>query len=255
MELEIKNLSGGYRKHPVLEDLSLTLKPGTITVLLGANGSGKSTLLKMINRTLRPTAGRVLIGGTDVEKWPRRQLAQQLALLSQNHHSPDELTVGELAALGCFPHNRNAFGILSAAEREIVAEAMRATGILHLKDRRLSELSGGEEQRAWLAMAVAQHPEIMLLDEPTTFLDISSQFSFMELLRKLNREHQMTIVAVLHDLNLAAALADDIVLLKERKIFAAGKANEVLTPENIKAVFGIPAEVITLRSGRIHCII
>jgi len=241
--LAARGLSAGYPGRRVIEGLDLEITPGRITMIIGANACGKSTLLSVLARVNSPLAGRVELDGTDVATIPRRGFAQTVGLLPQHPSAPDGLTVTELIARGRHPH-RGVFQRWNAADTERVDEAMRRTGVTELADRPVGDLSGGQRQRVWIAMALAQNPRILLLDEPTTFLDLSHQIEVLDLLRDLNRTDGTTIVVVLHELNLAARYADDLVVMSHGRIVAHGTAAEVMTAEVISEAFSLEALVI-----------
>ena len=241
--LAARALSAGYPGRRVIEGLDLEIAPGRITMIIGANACGKSTLLSVLARVNSPLAGRVELDGADVATIPRRGFAQTVGLLPQHPSAPDGLTVTELVARGRHPH-RGVFQRWNAADTERVEEAMRRTGVAELADRPVGDLSGGQRQRVWIAMALAQNPRILLLDEPTTFLDLSHQIEVLDLLRDLNRTDGTTIVVVLHELNLAARYADDLVVMSHGRIVAKGTAAEVITAEVISEAFSLEALVI-----------
>ena len=203
MKLEIRDLCAGYSGKRVLDSISLLVEKGEILTLIGPNGCGKSTLLKTIGRILRPQSGCVLLDGKAVHSMNTAALAKQMALLPQTHSAPEDLTIEQLVRYGRFPH-RKGFGGLCPHDCEVVENVLAMTRLDVLRNRLLSTLSGGERQRAWIAMTLAQEPEVLLLDEPTTFLDVCCQFEVLELIRMLNRKLNLTILMVLHDLNLAA---------------------------------------------------
>ena len=241
--LAARALAAGYPSRRVIDDLDLELAPGRVTMIIGANASGKSTLLGTLARLHPPLAGRVEIDDADVRGIPRRQLAQTVGLLPQHPTAPDGVTVAELVGRGRHPH-RGLLQRWSAQDTARVDEAMAWTGITELAERPVGDLSGGQRQRVWIAMALAQDPRILLLDEPTTFLDLSHQLEVLDLLRELNRERGTTVVAVLHDLNLAARYADDLVVMHADAIIAHGAPTEVMTAETIRRAFGLSALVI-----------
>jgi len=253
MKLEVQNLSAGYGGKLVIDGVKLFVRKGSVVTLLGANGCGKSTLLKVIGRVLRPKQGEVLLDGKQVSAYPTAELARQLAILPQLHHASGELTVEELVALGRYPH-RSLRLYCSRSDRECIDRAIAMTRLELLRKRRMSTLSGGERQRAWIAMTLAQEPKMLLLDEPTTFLDVCCQFEIIEMVRQLNRECGITVVMVLHDLNLAAGCSDEIVMVKDRKIYCAGPPREVMTPEILRAVFEIESRVTWDENNIPYCI-
>ncbi|MDO9395154.1 MAG: ABC transporter ATP-binding protein [Herbiconiux sp.] len=241
--LTVADLSLGYGDRTVIEHLDLLVPPGRVTAIVGANACGKSTLLRSMSRLLAPRAGQVLLDGRQVHRMPAKQLARTLGLLPQSPIAPEGITVADLVGRGRHPHQ----GILSrwsAADDEAVAAALEATETVSLADRPVDELSGGQRQRVWIAMALAQQTDLLLLDEPTTFLDVSHQIEVLDLLTDLNRARGTTIVMVLHDLNLAARYADHLIALAHGTVHAAGTPAEVLTEQAVRAVFGLESRVI-----------
>ncbi|MGO1509684.1 MAG: ABC transporter ATP-binding protein [Actinomycetaceae bacterium] len=233
----------GYRDRSVIEDLSLAVPPGGITAIVGANACGKSTLLRAMSRLLAPSRGSVVLDGKDVHRIPARRLARTLGLLPQTPLAPEGITVADLVGRGRHPHQ----GMLarwSEADEAAVARALEATGSVELADRPVDELSGGQRQRVWIAMVLAQETDVLLLDEPTTFLDVCHQIEVLDLLTDLNHDRGTTIVMVLHDLNLAARYADHLVAVAGGTVHAAGTPEEVLTAECVEAVFGIGSSVV-----------
>jgi iron complex transport system ATP-binding protein len=241
--LAARGLSAGYPGRRVIEGLDLAIASGRITMIIGANACGKSTLLSVLARVNAPLGGRVELDGTDVATIPRRSFAQTVGLLPQHPSAPEGLTVAELVSRGRHPH-RGVFQRWSSADTARVDEAMRRTGVAELADRPVGDLSGGQRQRVWIAMALAQDPRILLLDEPTTFLDLSHQIEVLDLLRELNRTDGTTIVVVLHELNLAARYADELVVMSHGRIVAHGAATDVLTSDVISEAFSIDTLVI-----------
>lgn len=253
MELEVCDIRGGYGARLVIDGVSFRVRSGSVVTLLGPNGSGKSTLLKMLGRILKPRSGGVLLDGKDVFSLDSAALARKMAILPQLHQAPDEITVEELVTLGRYPHRGWNF-VMSARDREVVENVLAMARLQDFRDRPMNSLSGGERQRAWIAMTLAQEPELLLLDEPTTFLDINCQYEIIEIIRKLNRESGLTVVMVLHDLNLAAACSDQLVLLKDRRVHCGGAPAEVLTPEVLREVFRIETRIMMLEDGTPFCI-
>ncbi|MFZ2643595.1 MAG: ABC transporter ATP-binding protein [Verrucomicrobiia bacterium] len=235
------------RYHPrqpfVLDDVSLHIPPGKITAFIGPNGSGKSTLLKTLARQLPPEKGRVLLNGQNITALTPRQLAQRLGILFQENIAPADLTVEGLAYHGRYPHRR-LFEALTPEDRNAVEEALRLTGITPLRQRKLSHLSSGQKQLAWIAMLLAQEPHYLFLDEPTTFLDLSHQFDVMDCLCRLNRQLGKTLVLVVHDLNLAARYADHILALRDGRIADAGSPADVLTLDTLRRVFDVETRIV-----------
>ncbi|MBW3669023.1 MAG: ABC transporter ATP-binding protein [Actinobacteria bacterium] len=241
--LTADNLRLAYDGRVVVDELSLAVPPGRFTVLIGPNACGKSTLLRALGRLLRPAAGAVLLDGEPVARLPTRAVATRLGVLPQSPTAPEGLTVVDLVARGRHPHQRW-LRPWSDADEQAVGEAMAATGTTDLADRAVDELSGGQRQRVWIALALAQQTPIMLLDEPTTFLDLAHQLDVLDLLASLNREHGRTIVCVLHDLNHACRYADHLVAMRDGRIVAGGTPAEVVTAELVEAVFGLPVLVV-----------
>ncbi|WP_041527688.1 ABC transporter ATP-binding protein [Paracoccus aminophilus] len=242
--LSAQGLSAGYGQRPIIEALDLSLPPGQITAIVGANACGKSTLLRALSRLLPPLAGAALLDGRSIYKTPAKELARKLGLLPQTPVAPEGITVADLVSRGRHPHQ----GLLarwSQRDDEAVAEALRVTQTLELAERAVDELSGGQRQRVWIAMALAQETDLLLLDEPTTFLDINHQVEVLDLLVDLNRARGTTIVMVLHDLNLAARYADHLIALRAGRLHVAGPPEIVLTEDNMRAVFGLEARIIT----------
>ena len=241
--LVARGLDAGYPDRRVIEGLDLEIAPGRITMIIGANACGKSTLLGTLARLRPPLGGRVELDGVDVSTLNRRRFAQTVGLLPQHPTAPDGITVAELVSRGRYPH-RGVFQRWGAGDSERVDDAMARTGVAELADRAVGDLSGGQRQRVWIAMALAQDPEILLLDEPTTFLDLSHQIEVLDLLRTLNRASGTTIVVVLHDLNLAARYADDLVVMCQGRVIAHGAPTDVLTTEVVAQAFGLQALVM-----------
>ncbi len=241
--LSAENLTLGYAGVKVLDGVDVAIPDGRITALIGANGSGKSTLLRALGRIIAPLGGLVHLDGKAIATMPGREIARALALLPQSPISPEGLTVRQLCRFGRHPHK----GIFSRAtkhDEEVVEASLEATGLAELATHPLDRLSGGQRQRAWIAMALAQETPILLLDEPTTYLDIAHQLEVLELLKELNGKRGSTIVMVVHDLNHAAQYADHIIAIAGGGIHAAGRPADLLKPELIKTVFGIDAVVI-----------
>ncbi|MFT3687451.1 ABC transporter ATP-binding protein [Paenirhodobacter sp.] len=241
--LEARGLSAGYDAAQVIDGLDLAILPGRITAIVGANACGKSTLLRALSRLLPPRAGQVTLDGTPLSRIPPRRLAQVLGLLPQTPIAPEGITVSDLVARGRNPH-LGLFGRWTPRDEAAVTDALAATRTLDLADKAVDELSGGQRQRVWIAMALAQQTEILLLDEPTTYLDISHQIDVLDLLADLNRDRGTTIVMVLHDLNLAARYADHLIAMAQGGIHAQGAPETVLTAETVRAVFGLDSRIV-----------
>lgn len=241
--LHTHNLSLSYDAQAVIvHELSLRIAPGTITALVGPNGCGKSTLLRGLSRLLKPAGGHVYLDGRDIHALKAKDLARQLGILPQSPVAPEGLTVHELVAQGRYPH-QSWFQQWSREDERIVQDALATTNLTMFADRPVDTLSGGQRQRAWIAMALAQQTDVLLLDEPTTYLDLAYQMDVLDLLDELNAAGR-TIVMVLHDLNQAARYADTMVALRGGQIVAQGAPERVMTPEIIWQVFGLRAEVM-----------
>ena len=238
-----KDLYLSYGGPTIVEGLSVSIPNGEISVIVGPNGCGKSTLLKSLARILIPISGSVLINGDDIQSRPTKDIARQLGLLPQNPRSPDTIIVSDLVRRGRYPH-QGIFSQWSKDDEKAVKEALATTGLSECSERSVDELSGGQRQRVWIAMILAQDTPIMLLDEPTTHLDIAHQIEILELLKKLSTQNGRTIVMVLHDLNLAARYATNLVAMRNGKIMKAGKPEDVVTSEMIHDVFSIEAQII-----------
>jgi len=240
---------GGREPLAVLRGIDLQLIPGELVALLGGNGSGKTTLLRLLSAALRADGGEVLVAGRPVGEWPRMALAQRVAVLPQHLELPEGFRVAELVAMGRAPHARRLFG--STAEDELAVErALDDADAVELADRYPHELSGGERQRVLVAMALAQEPQLLLLDEPTLHLDLAHQVALLQRLRRLHAQRELTVLAVLHDLNLAAAFAPRVVLLDGGRVAADGAPDDVLTPELIGRVFGVQMEPVRTSNGK-----
>lgn len=242
MKLTVRDLTLGYGNRIAVDHVSLEIQAGEMVAIVGPNGSGKSTLLRGMSRLQRPVSGQVLLGETDIHSLGSRDVARILAILPQSPDVGLDLTVRELTWRGRYPHQ----GVLqraTAADYEAVAWAMQAADTAELADRPLGSLSGGERQRAWIALALAQQPRVLLLDEPTSFLDVRHQVEVMQLLRKLNRDG-MTVVAALHDLFLAGRFADRVIAIRRGKVEFDGPPAEVFEPKGLERVFGVSMMVL-----------
>jgi iron complex transport system ATP-binding protein len=242
-QLTASEVTLAYGDRTVTEALSLTIAPGKVTAIVGANGCGKSTLLRALARLLKPRSGSVLLDGSALSSRSTRDVARIIGLLPQGPTAPEGIVVADLVARGRYPHQR-ALSRWNAADQAAVAGALEATGITDLADRSVDELSGGQRQRVWIAMALAQETDILLLDEPTTFLDVAHQIEVLDLLCDLNRERGTTVVMVLHDLNLAARYADELVAVRAGQVHAVGSPSDVVSAELVEEVFGLRSTVI-----------
>ncbi|NEB41278.1 ABC transporter ATP-binding protein [Streptomyces sp. SID14515] len=241
--LTAEGLTLGYGERTVVDSLDLAVPPGRITVIVGANACGKSTLLRSMSRLLAPRAGRVVLDGKEVHRLPAKELARTLGLLPQSPVAPEGITVSDLVGRGRHPH-QSIFSRWNEKDDAAVAAALEATHTEPLAERAVDELSGGQRQRVWIAMALAQQTDLLLLDEPTTFLDASHQIEVLDLLTDLNRSRGTTIVMVLHDLNLAARYADHLIALADGGLHASGTPAEVLTEDTVRAVFDLDSRII-----------
>ena len=241
--LEASALTLGYADTDVVRDLDLQVPHGRVTVIVGANACGKSTLLRGLARLLRPRSGSVLLDGEAIHRLPTKQVARTLGLLPQDPVAPEGVTVADLVGRGRHPHH-GAFRRWTPSDDEAVAEALVLTDTLGLADRVVDELSGGQRQRVWIAMALAQGTDLLLLDEPTTYLDVAHQVEMLDLLAELNARRGTTIVMVLHDLNLSARYADHLVALHTGRVVAEGTPREVVTEDVVRTVFGLDNRVI-----------
>ncbi|MFF7333834.1 ATP-binding cassette domain-containing protein [Streptomyces sp. NPDC008150] len=241
--LQAREVSLGYGEREIISGLDVDLPPGRITVVVGPNACGKSTLLRAMARLLSPTAGTVLLDGRDIHRTPTKQVAASLGVLPQTPVAPEAITVADLVGRGRYPH-QGWFRRWTSGDDEAVAAALLATDVLDLADRSVDELSGGQRQRVWIAMALAQETDILLLDEPTTYLDISHQLDVLDLLTDLNRERGVTLAVVLHDLNLACRYADHLIAMKGGRIVTEGAPSDVVTQSLVHEVFGLRSTVI-----------
>ncbi len=238
-----KNLSTGYDDRKIIEDLCISIPSNKISVIIGSNGCGKSTLLKTFARLNKPTNGDIFLDEKSISEIPSKEIAKTLGLLPQSPVVPEGIKVYDLVSRGRFPY-RQFMQSLTKEDYEAIDEALEIMGITELADRNVDELSGGQRQRVWIALALAQDTDILLLDEPTTYLDIAYQVEILDMLVDLNKRKGTTIVMVLHDINLSARYADYIFAMRKGKLIAGGKPNDVIDKELIKDVFGLNCEVI-----------
>lgn len=242
-QLSVHDLHAGYGSTTILHGIDLELPPGEITVIMGANASGKSTLLKSMARLIRPTRGGVHLDGKPLGEWHTKELARHLGLLSQSPIVPEGIRVADLVSRGRYPWQKWMAG-LAKTDYEAIALAMEAMGVSSLANARVDELSGGQRQRVWLAMAMAQETSVLLLDEPTTYLDIAYQIEILDSLRELNHARGTTLVMVLHDINLSARYATHLVAMARGRVIAQGSPQDVVTPGLIKATFELDSRVV-----------
>lgn len=238
----IKDLYLSYGDKTIIENLNMNVESGQIVSIIGPNASGKSTILKAIAGIIKPASGKIFIEENDISKMKKKELAKKVSILLQQNKCPEEITVEELVFFGRYPH-KNWFTAFEQSDTEIVEKVLHLTNIFELRHKTLENLSGGEKQRAWIAMALAQEPQILLFDEPTSFLDPAHQIEFLELISSLNKKTKTSIILVLHDLNQAARYGNYLFALKDKSIFVQGFAKDVLTPENILSIYNIKTEI------------
>jgi len=243
MDLEAQSITVGYGDDPILEALNLQIPKGKVTVFIGKNGCGKSTLLSTFARLIKPSLGSIVLNGRDIAKTATKKVARDLALLPQGPVAPEGLTILQLVRQGRYPY-QNWLNQWSVEDENIIRHALKVTNLEDLSDRPVDSLSGGQRQRAWIAMVLAQNTDILLLDEPTTYLDLAHQMDILDLLFALNRTEKRTIAMVLHDINLACRYADHIVAVGDKKIYAQGAPEDIVTAQLMKDVFQMNAEII-----------
>ncbi|MGN7296334.1 ABC transporter ATP-binding protein [Fredinandcohnia aciditolerans] len=241
--LQTKNLHSGYDQNLILKDVNLSIPKNKISIIIGSNGCGKSTLLKTMARLLKPSDGDVYLDNKSIYEIPSKKLARTVGLLPQSPIVPEGITVADLVGRGRFPH-QSMFSSWSKKDYEAVATALDMMNIAEFSDRHIDELSGGQRQRVWIAMALAQQTDILFLDEPTTYLDITYQVEILDLLKDLNEKYGTTIVMVLHDINLSARYADYLFAVKNGKLIAEGSPNDIITSELIKETFNLDCHII-----------
>ncbi|GGB08239.1 ABC transporter ATP-binding protein [Macrococcus hajekii] len=234
----------GYGERDIVKELSVTIPDGRITSIIGPNGCGKSTLLKALARIIPVKEGQVVLDGRNIHQQSTKEIARKIAILPQSPEVADGLSAGELVSYGRFPYQKG-FGRLTKEDKEVIDWALSVTGTYEFKERAVNDLSGGQRQRVWIAMALAQKTDIIFLDEPTTYLDISHQLEILDLVQTLNREQGTTIIMVLHDINQAVRFSDHLIAMKKGKIVTQGRTNDVLTTEVLAEVFNIDAELST----------
>lgn len=242
MELKIEGINVYYDDKKILNDISLNIKSGEIATIIGPNGSGKSTLIKTISRYLKPKSGSIYLDKVNINQIKTKEVARNLAVLPQVKGVSSDITIEELVAYGRYPHIK--FGKkMSKEDKDIITWALAKTGLQEMKDRYVNTLSGGERQRAWIAMSLAQKPKILLLDEPTTFLDICYQLETLELVKELNKTLGITVVMVLHDLNQAARYSDKLLVINNGELWEYGEPCKVVNEKLLKNIFKIDADI------------
>lgn len=250
MYFGFENISIAYGPKTVLEEVTISFPKGKVTSIIGPNGCGKSSLLRTISRAITPSSGRILLEEKSLYSYAPKELAKRIALLPQFHPSPQDLDIRTLVSYGRYPYRKWGRG-LSKEDEDIIEESMQLVGLQGLADRAVGTLSGGERQRAWIGMSICQKPQILVLDEPITHLDIGFQLEIMELIRSLGRNLKMTIVMVLHDINLAARYSDWIVSLKDKSVASFGTPQEVVSESNMESIFQIGSQIFD--DQRNHC--
>jgi len=242
--IEVEGLRVGYDKRTVIPELDVVIPDGSFTVIVGPNACGKSTLLRSLARLLKPTAGHVLLDGAEISSYPAKEVARRIGLLPQTSIAPDGITVLDLVSRGRYPH-QSLLRQWSDADEAAVTDALAATNTTELSARFVDELSGGQRQRVWVAMSLAQQTPLLLLDEPTTFLDIAHQVELLDLFAELNTSGDRTLVAVLHDLNQAARYATHLIAMKDGRIIAQGAPSDIVTADMVHEVFGLRCRILT----------
>lgn len=243
MEIKAESLQIGYGERVIVEDMDLHIQQDKITTIIGPNGSGKSTVLKAITRLIRYQEGSVVLNGRDIQALKPKELARTIGVLPQIHSAPSDFQVKELVGYGRMPHQKLLSG-QSAEDKRIIQWAMEVTGTWQFRDKSIYEISGGESQRVWIATVLAQKPEMLFLDEPTTYLDISRQLDTMQLVKKLNRETGIGVVMVLHDLSQALEVSDHIVVIKNGRKYSEGAPEEVITQRMMREVYDVECDII-----------
>lgn len=243
MYFGFQDISIAYGKRTVLEKVNLSFEKGKITSIIGPNGCGKSSLLKAVSRVVTPVSGQVIFEDRPIRSYPPKELAKKIAYLPQVHSSPKDIDIRTLVSYGRYPYKRFGAG-LTEEDRRIINETLVLTGLDRMGSRSLNNLSGGEKQRAWIAMTICQQPEILLLDEPITYLDVGYQVEVLELIKKLGEQLKITIVMVLHDMNFTARYSHRIYVLKDRRVHGYGTPDEIIEQEKMRQVFGIGSQIL-----------
>ncbi len=249
MKLSTQDLSISIEGKTILENISISFAEKKRTAIIGSNGAGKSTFLRALSLLNEKFSGKIFLDSTEIRSLGRKKLAQNLAILPQSTSAPPDLTVRRLVDYGRFPYRKIFSSSNPKEDRDAVEWAIEVTKLERFQDRQINTLSGGERQRAWIAMALAQKPQILLLDEPTTYLDIAHQLEVMNIIQRVNQEFGMTVIMVLHDINHALQYADELVVIKDRKIFAQGTPKKILTIDLIEKVFNVRADIFINSQG------
>ncbi|HBM74104.1 MAG TPA: iron ABC transporter ATP-binding protein [Clostridiaceae bacterium] len=246
--VETKNMHISFKNKKIIDGLDLKFLQGKITSIIGPNGSGKTTILRAICRNVKLKQGTITLNGRDVFSYSAKAFAREVAFLSQNHECPEDIAVEELVRYGRYAH-KSLWKGNTKEDNSAVKWALEMTGMTDFADRSMGTLSGGEKQRAWISMALAQKPKLLVLDEPTTYLDICYQLEVLELIKRLNRDQGITVIMVLHDINQAARFSDEIVIIKNGKVFTSGSPYDVLNTGNLRKVFGVETDINYDSSG------
>lgn len=246
MEIKAEGIQVGYGEYVVIDDMDIHLKKGEITTIIGPNGSGKSTVLKALTRLLKYRRGNVYLNQKDLQQFGAKELARSVGVLPQKHSAPPDFKVKDLVGYGRMPY-QNWYSRNSKEDEKIIDWAMKVTGVYDLKDKSIHECSGGESQRVWIATVLTQQPEMMFLDEPTTYLDISHQLETMRLVKKLNRESGIGVAMVLHDLGQALEVSDRIVVIKDGHKYSEGKPEDVITDKMMWDVYHVECEIVWIK--------
>lgn len=243
MYFGFRDVSIAYGKRTILEKVNLSFEKGKVSTIIGPNGCGKSSLLKTVSRVVKPVSGQVILADRPIKSYSPKELAKKIAYLPQIHNSPKDIDIRTLVSYGRYPYKRFGAG-LTAEDRRIVDETLELAGLAGMGNRLLNHLSGGEKQRAWIAMTICQQPEILLLDEPITYLDVGYQVEVLELIKELGERLKITIVMVLHDMNFTARYSHWVYVLKDRGVYGSGSPDEIIEQERMKQVFGIGSQIL-----------
>ncbi|KEI07474.1 ABC transporter ATP-binding protein [Clostridium botulinum] len=246
--LKISDFTIGYNEKVIVKDFNLHVKKGEMLTIIGPNGSGKSTVLKAVGRLLKPMNGVVYLDGKLLLEMSNKEISKEMACLSQHNSAPKDMTIRKIVSFGRNPH-KNWFESLNKKDEDIITWAIEKTNLTHMENKNISDISGGERQRAWIAMALAQNPKVLLLDEPTTYLDINNQIEILELVKELNKKLNLTVVMVLHDLNQAAKYSTEVLVLKDGTIKAQGKPEKILDKELIRSVYNVDMDILKNQFG------
>lgn len=247
--MEVRDLSFSYGENKILKNISLMIKEGKITTIMGANGCGKSTLFSLMTKNLTPNHGKVFLHGKNIRNLKLSEFARKVSIVHQYNQAADDITVERLVSYGRTPYMK-LMGGKSEEDERLIDHAIKVTGLEEFRNREISKLSGGQRQRVFIAMALAQNTKILFLDEPTTYLDIRYQLDILRLVQKLNKDYQITIVMVLHEINQAIHFSDEVIGLKDGKVLVQGNPNEVITTESISKLYDVDLKVADINGGK-----